>query len=61
MPKAHRLMYSLIYPAVLGTVLINLFIPLSKCVSGQPINAPEFTVAKLILTLGIVFHFAREG
>lgn len=57
MSRAHDLMYGLIYPAVLGTVLINLFIPLSNLASGQSLAAPEFTISKLILTLGIVFHF----
>jgi hypothetical protein len=50
-------MYGLLYPAVLGTVLINLFIPLSRFVQGRAIGGPEFGVAKLVLTLGVVFHF----
>jgi len=60
MPKAHRLMYSLIYPAVLGTVLINVFIPISNFISGQLIYGTKFTFIKLFLTVGIVFHFAVD-
>lgn len=57
MPRAHRLMYGLLYPAVLGTVLLNIFSPLSRLVGGEAVAAPEFGIGKLILTLGVTFHF----
>ena len=56
MARPHRLMYGLLYPAVLGTVFVNLFPPLMRLVANQTTNDPEICV-KLVLALGIVFHF----
>ncbi len=50
-------MYSLLYPAVLGTVLLNVFVFLSKVVEGESISGSDFGIGKLVLTFGIVVHF----
>src|SRR4051812_21431244 len=57
MSRLHRLMYGLLYPAVLGTVLLNIFTPLSRLVEGGPVTTSEFGLGKLVLTAGITFHF----
>ncbi len=50
-------MYSSLYPAVLGTVLLNVFVFLSKVVEGESISGSDFGIGKLVLTFGIVVHF----
>jgi hypothetical protein len=49
-------MYGLLYPAVLGTVFFNLFPSVWQLIEGQPVAGPQQPI-KLLLTLGIVFHF----
>jgi hypothetical protein len=50
-------MYALLYPAVLGTVLLDIFGLLSTIVEGESIAGPNFGIGKLVLTTGIVVHF----
>lgn len=57
MSRAYRLMYGLLYPAVLGTVLLNIFFPLSRLVGGGSVAAPEFGIGKLVIAVGVTFHF----
>lgn len=63
-PRLHRLMYGLLYPAVLGTVIMGFLPPLlnlALTVVTQGIRAiPAWALAKLVLTLGIVLHFTVD-
>lgn len=57
MARPYRLMYGLLYPAVLGTVLVGLFSLIYMLIETESSTRPAFGVDKLILTLGVVFHF----
>jgi hypothetical protein len=50
-------MYGLLYPAVLGTVLVGILSLISNLIEAAPTGRTEFGVGQLILTLGIVVHF----
>src|SRR5829696_2515095 len=55
--RPYRLMYGLLYPAILGTVLVGILSLVTKLIEAEPSARPTFGIAKLILTLGIVVHF----
>ncbi len=57
-PRLYRLMYGLLYPAILGTVLVGILSLISKLIEAESAGTRlEFGTGKLILTLGIVVHF----
>jgi hypothetical protein len=64
MPRLQRLMYALLYPAVLGTVFVGLLPALVALLRGQSIAGSEMGteigIAKTTLTLGIVLHFVVD-
>jgi hypothetical protein len=55
--RLHKLMYGLLYPAILGTVLVGILSLISKLIEAEPATRIEFGAGKLILTFGIVIHF----
>lgn len=59
MSRLHHLMYGLLYPAVLGTVIVNVLPSVFQLAAGQPGSDLQLLI-KLLLTLGIAFHFAVD-
>lgn len=55
--RPYRLMYGLLYPAILGTVLVGILSLISRLIEAEPATRLEFGIGKLVLTLGVVVHF----